>query len=73
MPLDKGIFQDVAKRINEIEGLKPMDFASTTLEQAIVEWDGVAVADEFKFILKEDYIPNPNTHYGKSKLQPTIK
>jgi len=48
MPLDKGIFQDVAKRINEIEGLKPMDFASTTLEQAIVEWDGVAVADEFK-------------------------
>jgi nucleoside-diphosphate-sugar epimerase len=28
-----------------------------------------AVADEFKFILKEDYFPNPNTHYGKSKLQ----
>lgn len=48
LPLDKGIFQDVAKRIAVVEGLKPMDFLSTTLEQAIVEWEGVKAADEFK-------------------------
>jgi hypothetical protein len=48
MEMDKGVFQDVAKRINAIEGLQPMDFASTTLEQAIVEWDDVKTADEFK-------------------------
>lgn len=48
MAVDKGLFQDVAKRINAIEGLQPMDFASTTLEQAIVEWDDVKTADEFK-------------------------
>lgn len=28
-----------------------------------------AVADEVKGVLTEDYIPKPNTHYGKSKLQ----
>ena len=27
-----------------------------------------AIADEFEGILTEDYIPNPITHYGKSKL-----
>ena len=27
-----------------------------------------AVADEVDIVLTEDYIPNPNTHYGKSKL-----
>ena len=27
-----------------------------------------AVADQFEGVLTEDYIPNPSTHYGKSKL-----
>ncbi len=48
MPLDKGAMQDVAERINAIEGLQPMDFNSTTIENAIVEWDGLAAADKFK-------------------------
>lgn len=48
MKVDKGAFQDVAKRINEIEGLQPMDFTTTTLEQAIVEWDGVEAANQLK-------------------------
>lgn len=48
MTVDKGAFQDVAARINAIEGLQPMDFSSTTIENAIVEWDGVAAADKFK-------------------------
>jgi hypothetical protein len=46
--MEKGLFQDVAKRLNEIEGLKPMTFNTSTLEEAIVEWDGVEVADKFK-------------------------
>jgi hypothetical protein len=48
MALDKGIFEGVAKRVNEVEGLQPMDFTSNTLEQAIVEWDGLKTADDFK-------------------------
>lgn len=48
MKIDKGLLQDVAGRINEIEGLKPMDFGSTTLEQAILHWDDQKTADDFK-------------------------
>lgn len=48
MDVDKGAFQDVAKRINEVEGLQPGDLNTTTLEQAIVEWDDVETANQFK-------------------------
>ncbi len=48
MAIDKGIMQGVAERINEVEGLKPMSFASSTLEQAIVEWDGQEAVDKLK-------------------------
>jgi len=48
MKVDKGIFQDVAKRIVAVEGLKPMDFNSTTIEQAMLQWDDQKTADEFK-------------------------
>ncbi len=61
MKVDKGAFQDVAERINAIEGLQPMDFSSTTIENAIVEWDGLAAADKFK----EEYIQE-----GKVKKLP---
>lgn len=52
MPVDKGLMQDVASRINVVEGLKPMDFSSTTLEQALVEWEDVKAADK----LKDEYV-----------------
>lgn len=48
MPMDKGMMEDVAKRINAVEGLKPGDFSSTTLEQAIRTWEDVKTADDFK-------------------------
>jgi hypothetical protein len=48
MKLDKGLMQGVATRLNEIEGLKPMDMTSTTLEQAILTWDDQKTADDFK-------------------------
>ena len=48
MEMDKGIMQGVAGRIAEVEGLKDMDFNSTTLEQAVVEWDNLKAADKFK-------------------------
>lgn len=48
MAMDKGIMQDVAKRIAAVEGLKPADFQSTTLEQAVRTWDDEKTADEFK-------------------------
>jgi len=46
--IDKGIFQNAAKRIQEVEGLQPMAFNSSTLEQAIVEWDSREAAEETK-------------------------
>lgn len=52
MPVDKGLLQDVAKRINEIEALQPINFSSTTLEQAVIEWDNVKEADK----LKDEYV-----------------
>lgn len=61
MPVDKGSMQDVAERINALEGLQPMDFNSTTIENAIVEWDGIAAADKFK----EEFIQE-----GKVKKMP---
>ncbi|NVK66451.1 MAG: hypothetical protein HWE22_17800 [Flavobacteriales bacterium] len=61
MPVDKGAMQDVADRINAIEGLQPMDFNSTTIENALVEWDGIAAADKFK----EEYVQE-----GKVKRLP---
>jgi hypothetical protein len=47
-PVDKGIFQNAAKRIQEVENLQPMAFNSSTLEQAIVEWDSREAAEETK-------------------------
>lgn len=48
MKIDKGLLQDVAERINDLEGLKPMDFNSTTLEQAMLQWDDLKTADDFR-------------------------
>jgi hypothetical protein len=61
MELDKKLMQNVAKKINTTEGLHPMDFSSTTLEQAIIEWDGKQVADK----LKDEY-----TRSGEVKRLP---
>lgn len=47
-PMDKGLMEDVANRINAVEGLKPMDLASTTFEQALVEWTDQRIADRIK-------------------------
>lgn len=68
MPIDKGIMQGVAERINEAEGLKPMDFSSTTLEQAVVEWDGLKAADKFK----EEYVQEKKVKKLPEGLQKAI-
>ena len=52
MALDKGLMTGVAKRINEIEGLKPMNFNSTTLQEAVLEWDGEKESEK----IKDEYI-----------------
>jgi len=68
MPVDKGSMQDVAARINELEGLQPMDFNSTTIENAIVEWDGLAAADKFK----DEYIQDAKVKRLPDGLQSTM-
>lgn len=68
MAMDKGLMQDVATRISEVEGLKDMDFNSTTLEQAVVEWDGLKAADK----LKEEFIQEGKVKKLPDGLQNTM-
>ena len=48
LPMDKGLVQDVAARLNATEGLQAMEsnWATNTLEQAVLEWDGREEADK---------------------------
>ncbi|MCH2224407.1 MAG: hypothetical protein MK066_06515 [Crocinitomicaceae bacterium] len=64
MAIDKGVMQAMATKLNEVEGLQDMDFNSTTLEQAVLEWEGIDVADEFK----EKYVQD-----GKAKLPSSLE
>lgn len=48
MPLDKGLMQNLAKKLVVVEGLKPLDFNTTTIEQAALEWAGREKADKMK-------------------------
>jgi len=63
--LDNGLMEGLASKINSIEGLKSMDFSSTTLEQAIVQWDNQEVADK----MKDEYVRLGNI----KKIPSTIK
>jgi hypothetical protein len=48
LPMDKNAFEGVAERIVAVEGVKPLDFNSTTLEQALLEWSDRKTADKVK-------------------------
>jgi hypothetical protein len=47
-PIDKGLMEDVAERMAVVEELKPLDFNTTTIEQAALEWAGREEADKMK-------------------------
>lgn len=46
LPMDKSAFENAAERIAKVEGTKPLDFNSTTLEQALLEWADRKTADK---------------------------
>jgi len=48
MPIDKGLFEDIAEKYIAVEDLKPLDFNSTTVEQAALEWSGRSASDKMK-------------------------
>lgn len=52
LPIDKGLMEKVASKILVIEGLKPLDFGSNTMMQAITEWKDAEAANK----IKETYI-----------------
>lgn len=62
-PLDEKIFETVAEKIVEVEGLQDVDFNSTTLEQSLVEWVDRKSADKIKsdYTLKREFksVPKP--------------
>lgn len=51
LPMDKNPFEKAADRIANYEGSKPLDFNTTTLEQALLNWSDRKTADK----IKEDY------------------
>ena len=61
MPMDKGLMQDLAVKMAAVEDLKPLDFNSSTLEQAVLEWSGREEADK----MKADYTINGELKYPK--------
>lgn len=50
MPIDKGLMEKVAERIAQTPEIKPVgsNWSTSTLEQAILEWQGSKEADKFK-------------------------
>ncbi|MBI3239847.1 MAG: hypothetical protein HYZ43_13560, partial [Flavobacteriia bacterium] len=56
LPMDKNAFEGAAERIVAIEGAKPLEFNSTTLEQALLQWSDRKTADKVKeeFTLSSD-------------------
>lgn len=52
LPIDKGLMEKVASKITVIEGLKPLDFGSNTMMQAITEWKDAESANK----IKETYV-----------------
>lgn len=67
-PIDKGLMEDVATRILAVEGLKPMDLASTTFEQSLVEWTDQRTADR----IKSDYTIKGELKKLPEQLEKTV-
>jgi len=67
-PIEKSLMEDVATRINAVEGLKPMDLAATTFEQALVEWTDQRTADR----IKSDYTIKGEIRKMPEPLEKTI-
>jgi hypothetical protein len=65
LPMDKGIFEKAAERIVNYSGTKPLDFATTTLEQAILNWSDRKTADK----VKEEFTLSPDK---KLKRVPSV-
>jgi len=59
-PIDKDIINDVARAIDAVDVLKPMNFASNTLKMSLALWANQAEADK----LEQDYV----LHGGVKKL-----
>ena len=53
-PLEEKIFRDLADNINEVPGLKKIQLASTSLEQALIEWTDQASVNKIKADLESN-------------------
>jgi hypothetical protein len=62
-PFNEKEFENVAVKINNVEGLADADFNSTTLEQALVEWTDLKTADKIKsdYTLKKEFKSVPKS------------
>ncbi|MBI1837409.1 MAG: hypothetical protein HYR91_09110 [Flavobacteriia bacterium] len=67
-PFDKGLMESIATKINAVEGLKPMEMSSTSLEEALVEWSDRKTADK----IKSDYTLKGEISKLPSEMEATI-
>lgn len=68
LPVDKSIFKDLADKINEVQGLKPMDFVSNTLQNAVTNWATQKESDK----LVEDFTINGSVKKIPKELESTL-
>lgn len=67
-PLDEGIFEKVGTKIATMDGLKPLDFNTSTLLQAITEWKDQKTAES----IKNDFVQKGEVKRFPKELEQSI-
>jgi len=67
-PIDKGMMRDVAEKMNAIDVLQPMNFATNTLKSSVVLWSNQAEADK----LEQDFVLHGDVKKIPKSLESTM-
>src|SRR5690606_9608518 len=67
-PVNKSFFKEIPDKINAIDGLSPMDFATNTLKSSITLWGSQSEADK----LQEDFTIKGELKKIPSSLESTM-
>jgi hypothetical protein len=68
LPVDKSIISEIASKVNEMEGLKPIDFKNSNFEKALFEWTDQQTVNQ----LKSDFLENGSVKKIPSKVESTL-
>jgi hypothetical protein len=68
LPVDKSIISEIAGKINEMEGLKPIDFKNSNFTKALFEWTDQQTVNQ----LVSDFLENGSVKKLPSKVESTL-